>query len=305
MDTIWLDDLAALAETLNFGRAARLRNVTQPAFGRRIRALEDWTGVVLVDRTTHRMRLTPAGEAMLACAQDVSRRLERGRREASDAAREVATLRFCATHALSLTFFPRWLRGLQPRGFAMPVQLSVDNMAGCERLMREGRADFLICHSHPAAEPRLDPAAFPMRRLAGDVLVPVSRRLADGRPRFALPGEAAAPVPLLSFDEPSGMGRILGAAFAAGLLPPIAGRAVFTSHMAMMLKTMAEDGQGIAWSPRSLLEEDLGPTGKLALAGGAEWAVPVDIVLVRAAAGLGEAGEQVWSASGEMGRLSA
>jgi len=37
-----------LAERRNFSRAAEARHVTQPAFSRRIRALEDWVGTPLV-----------------------------------------------------------------------------------------------------------------------------------------------------------------------------------------------------------------------------------------------------------------
>src|SRR5689334_9895736 len=77
VETAWLADLKALAETLNFSRAAEKRHITQPAFGRRIKSLEDWCGAELVDRSTHRLKLTPAGDAMLAAADDVTARLER------------------------------------------------------------------------------------------------------------------------------------------------------------------------------------------------------------------------------------
>ena len=36
----WLEDFITLAQTRSFSRAAELRHVTHPAFGRRIRALE-------------------------------------------------------------------------------------------------------------------------------------------------------------------------------------------------------------------------------------------------------------------------
>ena len=52
MNLIWLEDFLALASTGNFSRAEE-RHMTQPAFSRRIRALEEWLGVVLIDRTTH------------------------------------------------------------------------------------------------------------------------------------------------------------------------------------------------------------------------------------------------------------
>ena len=47
MDLDWLKDFLTLAEQKNFSRAADARNVSQPAFSRRIRALEDWIGTAL------------------------------------------------------------------------------------------------------------------------------------------------------------------------------------------------------------------------------------------------------------------
>ena len=44
MDTRWLEDVLALLEEGTLNRAAARRNVTQPAFSRRIRAFEDWIG---------------------------------------------------------------------------------------------------------------------------------------------------------------------------------------------------------------------------------------------------------------------
>ena len=52
MELNWLEDFLALAERRNFSRAAEARHVTQPAFSRRIRALEDWVGTPLVVRAS-------------------------------------------------------------------------------------------------------------------------------------------------------------------------------------------------------------------------------------------------------------
>ena len=49
VETKWLEDFVSLAETRSFSRSAQLRHVTQPAFSRRIQALEAWVGVDLVD----------------------------------------------------------------------------------------------------------------------------------------------------------------------------------------------------------------------------------------------------------------
>ena len=58
----WLDDSLALVESGNFSRAAEERHMTQPAFSRRIRALEEWLGTELFDRSSQPARLTAAGE---------------------------------------------------------------------------------------------------------------------------------------------------------------------------------------------------------------------------------------------------
>src|SRR5690242_16132161 len=55
----------AVAEELNFGRAAAALYVSQPALSRQIRALEQLMGCELLRRSTHRVELTLAGEALL------------------------------------------------------------------------------------------------------------------------------------------------------------------------------------------------------------------------------------------------
>lgn len=61
----------AVAEELNFGRAATRLYLSQPALSRQIRSLERLVGCDLLRRTTHRVELTLAGEALL----DRARRL--------------------------------------------------------------------------------------------------------------------------------------------------------------------------------------------------------------------------------------
>ncbi|WP_256825585.1 helix-turn-helix domain-containing protein, partial [Pseudomonas juntendi] len=60
MQLRWLEDFVELARTRSFTRAAENRFVTHPAFGRRIRALEEWVGTRLVERTKP-LELTAAG----------------------------------------------------------------------------------------------------------------------------------------------------------------------------------------------------------------------------------------------------
>lgn len=57
---------AAVAETLNFSRAAEHLHVAQPALSRQIRQLEDEIGVLLIDRQHTPVQLTDAGRVFEA-----------------------------------------------------------------------------------------------------------------------------------------------------------------------------------------------------------------------------------------------
>lgn len=182
LDLEWLEDFLALAETGNFSRAAEARAIAQPAFSRHIRALEDWVGVELFDRSAHPAALTAAGQRFLPLLETILANLEAARikaRAAHDLA--AASLRFAATHVLSLTFFPRWLVGMEARLRLGPIQTMSDSSQACEDLMLQRRVQFVLCHGHEGVPGRLDEAQYTKR---------ASRRGRHGRPgrRWGRPG---------------------------------------------------------------------------------------------------------------------
>ena len=66
----------AVAEELNFGRAAERLYITQPALSRQIRALERLLGCTLLRRSTHRVELTLAGDALLGRVRPILREVD-------------------------------------------------------------------------------------------------------------------------------------------------------------------------------------------------------------------------------------
>ena len=71
IETKWLEDLVALAATRSFSQAAERRFVTQPAFSRRIRSLENCLGLTLVNRAKTPVELTEAGQLFLVTARNM------------------------------------------------------------------------------------------------------------------------------------------------------------------------------------------------------------------------------------------
>ncbi len=67
---------AAVAEELQFGRAARKLHISQPPLSMQIRALEEELGVTLLNRTQRSVSLTQAGNALLAEARHILARVD-------------------------------------------------------------------------------------------------------------------------------------------------------------------------------------------------------------------------------------
>lgn len=303
MNLIWLSDFLALAASGNFSRAAEERHTTQPAFSRRIRALEAWLGTELLDRRSQPAQLTEAGQWFRQRAQALLDEVERLPGEAQAVAgSSAATLRFAATHALSFTFLPAWLRGLEARTPVGPVRLVSDVLPHCEALLRQRQVQFVLSHAHAQAPGALDGDPHTWAVVGTDALLPVSAPGPRGKARHALPAGAprreAARVPWLAYSAESGLGRLLrqwrGPALAELPLQP-----VFTAHLASALRPMALDGRGLAWLPASLIGDDLA-AGRLVPAAPVDWQLPLEIRLYRHRETMGAAAEQFWqAASGE------
>ena len=303
MDLIWLEDFLAIAEDGGFSRAAERRHVTQPALSRRIKALEDWLGTPLFERSSHTLTLTPAGKTFRTVAEDVLRRVVAGREEALEVARlKAETVHFAATHALSQTFFPNWIRSADSAAAGAGLQLVAANFAASEKLLLDARVHFLLAHHHPALASRLDSDHFQRVELDRDVLIPVSapsaragrrKTKADAKPRYVLPGSEAAPLPYLAYHPGSGIGRIVSAVLAdkrpAPTLVPSFAAPV------MLLIDMAREGRGITWAPHSLVEDDLA-TGRLLRGGAEEWDIAISICLFRPRSRMTNAAEAFWNA---------
>jgi DNA-binding transcriptional LysR family regulator len=293
----WLEDFLALAANGNFSRAADERHMTQPAFSRRIKALETWVGAELFDRRNQPATLTDTGQWFSGIATDMLAKAAKipGEARAFNEA-NANTLRIASTHALSFTFMPSWLRGLESQMAIGQVQLISDVLQRCETMLLESQVQFLLTHTHVEAVNALDAQGYPSIVVGEDLLLPVSAPKKNGTPLHAMtPRTTKNPTKVLSYSVASGIGRIVTQT-QASIAPPWPTETVFTAHLASVLRTMALDGRGMAWLPQSLIQEDLAQ-GSLVDAAPQTGGIKMAIKLYRDKTALGKAGENFWSAN--------
>lgn len=294
MEIRWLEDFLSLVDTRNFSRSAEARYTTQPAFSRRIKSLEEWIGATLFDRTTQPIRLTLSGERFRPIAEDALRRLYQGRDNARLVSEASAnTIRFAATHSLSLTFFPTWLRSAEMRSHTFNTRLDSNQFTDCVQSLLKGECHFMLTHSHNSIDMHLTPAHFTSKVVGKDVLMPVTLPDTAGQPIDRLPGTPDEPVHYLAYSETSAIGRAVEHLLTHHESSVHLNR-VFVSHLAAVLKTMSSGGRGMAWLPESNIGEELA-NGALVPAGDEKWFVPVEIRLFRSREPLPPIAEEFWS----------
>ena len=257
MEAKWLEDFLSVARTGSFSVSAAERHITQSAFSRRIKSLEQWVGVALIDRSTYPTRLTVAGEQFLSAAREATASLLNTRQALRQAARsDRKLLRIAIQHSLASAFLARWLARLPLAKDDLLTQVRADNLHDCVRDLEEGSVDLLVCYTHPGLPLQLDTQRYPSLTLAHDVLTPVSRPGADGRPLHALRLGAATAVPWLTYSAEAQLGRMAALAIDAAE-PPLAVHPVCESALVEALRSMALEGLGVAWLPGSLIVDDM------------------------------------------------
>ncbi|MBN9410967.1 MAG: LysR family transcriptional regulator [Burkholderiales bacterium] len=257
METKWLEDFVSLAETRSFSRSAQLRHVTQPAFSRRIQALEAWAGTDLVDRSSYPTRLTPAGQTLYTQSLEMLQALQNTRamlRGHSAAGQDV--IEFAVPHSLAFTFFPAWVTSLRASFGPIKSRLIALNVHDAVVRLVEGNCDLLIAFHHPSQPFQLDAAHYETLTLGQETLAPYSRPDAEGRALFQLPGRAGQPLPYLGYAPDAYLGRMVDVLLKQAGAPIHLDR-VYETDMAEGLKAMALEGHGIAFLPQSSVRKEV------------------------------------------------
>lgn len=255
MESKWLEDFLVLADTRSFSKAALVRYVTQPAFSRRIKALESWLGADLIDRSKFPVQLTEAGMSFRQEAAGMLAHLRKLRGELSDGAQSGDVIEFALPHNLSLTFFPVWLRSVADALGPIRSRVRADNTLAAVTRLTEGACDVLLCYHHPLHPITLDPDQYEMIVLGHERVRPYANARAVDAGTINWPGTARRPVPLLSYSSGAYLSHIAALLLKRCKPQPLV-EAIFETDMAESLKVMALAGHGVAILPDSAVKRE-------------------------------------------------
>lgn len=290
MDISLFSDLERLSQTGSFTLAAKQANTSQPSFSRRIRNLEAWVGVTLVDRSRHPVKLTSAGSQILETGLRALASIEQERNQirAARSLPEKYTITIGEEHSISWRFYTNWMRAFEASYGPILSRLRADDLDHCMRDLKNGDVDFVIAYARADDVAKGDESIV----IGKDRLLPVCKPGTDGKPEYDLKNENY-PVPFLHFGAATPISRHLEPLLKQyNLIPRL--KDVFENSMAGALLIRVREGGGIAWLPESLIEADLA-SGTLVRTGDDAWTVDLDIRLHRNAAHSNNLTRSVWA----------
>jgi LysR family transcriptional regulator, hypochlorite-specific transcription factor HypT len=281
VDTEWLEDFLMLSTTLNFSRAAAMRNLTQPTFSRRIQQLELWLGAALVDRTVFPIALTREGTEFRRAAEELVQTLYRERDLARGVARpKRAFVSFAMVQTIATSFFPAWLSHVEESLGSFRTSVQGGSIYDCFDALASQSCDIVFSYNAPAGAVLLDDKNYTSVKIADEHLIPVSAPRSDNKPRFSLDTESDRPIPYLSFANHAYLARLVESILQTQPdLPSL--DLCFESPLAAALKAMAVAGRGVAWLPYYNVREEF-EAGQLVAAGSGRWILPLEIRAYRA-----------------------
>ena len=235
---------AEVCRFLNFSQAAEALNTTQPAVSLAVKELESHYGVALFERMNRRVYLTPAGEALLATAQDVLRGFQEAE-ETLGQGRPLA-LRVGANVSFGEAGLAQILGRFRQEHPQVRLRALVANSDKIQSLLVENQLDVGIVDGLGVSE-----------RLRAQPLYQEDLVLAAAPGRFPAPAtvEELAALPLLLREPGSGLRSSVDRVFSQQGLAP---QPLLESTSTAALAQAAKAGLGVAILPEALAQRESG-----------------------------------------------
>lgn len=251
MDIGWIDDLIAIEEKGSLSRAAEARNVTQPAFSRRIAAIEHWFGADIVNRANRPLRLTPEMSALMPTLHEVAATLRHLRSELQASQGDTSKVVVASQHSLLTSVLPKMLLEKPAQDRVLMKLQSAYPEDGVALLLTK-QVDILVAYETARRPlfghvPDLESAL-----IATDRFVPVTANPAIRWDLEAAGTDRPLTVQVVTFPRQNFFGRVLWEDVAKSLPANIRLDPLIESGLSTGVIQFVLAGAGIAWLPMAI-----------------------------------------------------
>ncbi len=247
----WLKDYLALVEMRHFTRAAARRSISQAAFSRRIKSLENWLGTPLIVRGGRGVQLTREGRLFEQEARHLLSLIHTSRNNLHDASIALrGHLTISMSQTIATTSFSTWWDNWRG-GLPVDITTRIGNISEAVSDFITGHSDLLICHSSQKLPVMLDPHNFHSHIVEKDELVPVvaANTALAKKVEWAQRWED---VPLVHYAPNRYFARLVSSLIEQAPFL-ISGPAVVQTEMSDVVLNCVARGMGIGWMPRSVI----------------------------------------------------
>tara|TARA_B110000211_G_C13882226_1_gene465644 strand:+ start:78 stop:824 length:747 start_codon:yes stop_codon:yes gene_type:complete len=168
----WIDDILAVLDCGSLAQAAEKRALTQSAFTRRVRTIEDSVGTTLFDRRRKPVSLMPGVQSLEPELRELSTRLHTLRQTLKTTSKGLGKpLTFVCQHALT-TISPQVVRAATSDG-ETSVRVRSGNQDECLMLLLSKEVDLAVMYALADSATLDISTAFETLSIGEDIFVPV------------------------------------------------------------------------------------------------------------------------------------
>ncbi|WP_103173148.1 LysR family transcriptional regulator [Paracoccus sp. SY] len=286
----WIEDILAVADTGSLIRAAERRNLSQSAFSRRIRMIEDQLGTELFDRTRKPVELHPAAFEQYQEMRELALRLRRLAAALGDDSHARTHVVIASQHAITTAIAPAFVQRIAA-SHDIGIRLRSGNRDECYMQLLTRHSDIMLFYTTSRQPLTIEPGFVELHSIGFDSLIPVfAASCLAGLEADIARGE----LPVVTYPDEVFFGRVLRddirSRIAGVTLRPKAETALTLAAL-----QLAATGTAVAWVPEALARAQI-VSGQLADLTPRWGAQSLQLMAARLRAAHSSVAEEVWRA---------
>jgi len=288
----WIEDILAVIEHGSMQKASEHRFQSQPAFSRRIKSIEAYLRVPLVDRTTKPAQIRPEVARYRDRMQELARALRNLKNELRQQQAEPAKpVVLVSQHSITASHCSSLVASLNPEAQER-ITLRSENWDECFTLLMKREADIGLIYSVQDIVPLLDDTLIERHRIGRDWLIPV---FSTAHLRQLNQWFARGELPIIAYPNEVFMGTVMSRYILQRLDSPDYVRLKTETALTIAGLHLAAAGLGIAWVPQSLAQRGLNE-GTLTNMSDSLPSAELELIAMRLKGAAVERKERVWQA---------